>query len=416
MLGKPEVSAPYAVITFEVVDVKKTRHVLGHIRVKDLTKERSEELRVMYGTLEAPFPFPLTTALVRVMALPENMLNEESVRIPSELSKSPYHAGLYSTSSCEPTEGDIKMFHSLTDMPQVRCTKVIPESTLQEILGNTEKILPTTLLDTSYVCDYDGSEGFVLSLEGIHGIPPEAKSMLKVVVEISPPSHFSLKQKELQYVYCTLMHDWSSDITCPLFDDDPYIVTKVPFYPHAVMIFHVYQVPSCVPLCFGIFQIFRPPSFLRNGRFAIPLFKGAPPRQLIHELTTSPVAKILSQWLAKKTLGIVPVHSACLYFSLYDRRRNPLRRRDGSDTRCVLHAPSLPIYDTTGFEMAGQPMDHVSTPWVQPEPGQHRPLRTLCRDNVKVADFQIALNRKFIEAVVPGYIPLKEILMKKEEM
>eukprot|EP00760_Papus_ankaliazontas_P038834 PhM_4_TR9349/c0_g1_i1/m.17368 len=441
-------------ITIECIDlISKKRKTLGHVQLSRVTMEFAQEIPVMVGPCEPIrvdtetgkviepsaeeaaqkarkiVRFPLTTVLMRAMAVPGDR-KDLARRAPEathlrEASYAKDRFAYYDTVSCEPPKGGVFM-HKANDasaMPRVPPTRLLSEEKINHIFEQ-DADPPKDLLDTSFCAAVDGATGVAFKVEAICGLRGDTSSVFKVVSELAPPSHYSLKKRELRGTFVSMYHDWESDINFPRFLDPPFVVPHVKYSPATVIVFHIYRCcqgvnkqkgPRPEPVAFGVVPVFRPPMYLRNGSFVVPLFMGPIPRQLLTELaTTGDAGKIIKAWRMKKSYAIQPLERGGIYVSLYDTRRDPVievdRPKSGAPDGDLAMAPRwhVPVLDTYipdfYFECGIEPSGIARHPRTGGTNKTGTALRKLC-NGAKPSDVRQEINGAFLMEMCPHYDP-----------
>jgi hypothetical protein len=163
---------------------------------------------------------------------------------------------------------------------------------------------PLSLLDYNFVGRYYPDTGFKASVDGLHKLPKGV--LTKVIFQLSPPAGFYQDPKLTEDVLFTTMHDFSSPQKSPRFLDDFFPYRDIVFDPRLLLIIEVQSVKfdrkgemSHEPIGWGLLPIFHEEGYVDNGSFHIPLYQGAPKKELLTEMQFDEPISIIERELCK---------------------------------------------------------------------------------------------------------------------
>nr|CCD16924.1 unnamed protein product [Trypanosoma congolense IL3000] len=154
------------------------------------------------------------------------------------------------------------------------------------------------------IVPYDPKRGFFICTEAVHGVGAE-KALYFVVTTIDTD--------KCSYVACTKHLRWSSDIGVPHFNDPAKLINDVEADPNVVAQKYLLKVTNLETIKkygdkhllvevvgWSLLKLFPENGVLRGGRYAVALFEGTPPPQLLDgEVKSHSLEKVFNYWFAR---------------------------------------------------------------------------------------------------------------------
>ncbi|CBH12056.1 hypothetical protein, conserved [Trypanosoma brucei gambiense DAL972] len=165
--------------------------------------------------------------------------------------------------------------------------------------------------DFSSIVPYDPNRGFFILTEAVHGMCTR-EALYVVVTSINVNGHNNIAY--------TKKFRWSSDVGAPHFDDPIKAIRMVKAHPFTVAEKYLLRITNLdtIPKYEGrqllveqvgwtLLKMFPEDGAVRTGRYALALFEGTPPPQLLDEVKSYPMDEVLSYWvLSNRVQYITP--------------------------------------------------------------------------------------------------------------
>ena len=243
--------------------------------------------------------FHLCSLLLRVASPHPETRGKSGEIIETDIELPLYSDRVYISDTTTPTAGERDIFLSLIDRESVTASQWrnqldgLTHSSNVDMQGWIEAKLKrevlgvTPDLDLTSICKYARTVGFMYALDAAYNL--EKAKISYAIVSACPSASFYTGLPPLENsIFLTKKMAWDSE-TCFLKSpswDDGFNLMKNTFRANACLLIDVraWMEGSFVPQGWGLLPVFTPDGFVQGGKFAVPLYHGAPPRTVLLDL------------------------------------------------------------------------------------------------------------------------------------
>ncbi|XP_057300054.1 uncharacterized protein LOC130630543 [Hydractinia symbiolongicarpus] len=260
---------------------------------------------------------------------PEDEWVAEGVLVPPRS----YHEGRYDSQQCRPTPSVVELFHFFnnraTVMVKDAAKQIAPdgrktkneEGLLEWLKGKFKLQEQTVLFNTKYLLKYDSLHGLCVRLERAQNILWNGFTFATLCM--SPPSAYYQGSVDDPLIVLTQI-DPDSLQRHPQWFETTKVLPRRQFHPNLAVIVHLYEVVpqeniftissqawTVLPVCTM--------GYLSYGVYQLPVFQGAPSKQLISDIQSQPLIPAIATMRKKKLIKVIDGTS--VYLRIGDPRR-----------------------------------------------------------------------------------------------